>query len=1229
MIDPKYSLKYSFPHSVVHIVDNSMYTGEQVVENVEDPSLFSTIVVTGLPMGEDNKIINITRSDVLNTGFGINTLTTSDINKYSQAVEYPTALLNQNVPVKLLRITPDDATYGLAVIMVQWKKNEYIKNNKFEVRFKVLSEDAIKTTLLDLSEYKNVARLNKAIVTKFNNREDDSVYEYTLTTTRPSDWNDNYSNYSKYVNGRYVPAAPGAPVFETETYYKKNDDNTYTLLGSEPADWETNYANYYTKSGEDTYVPVETQDPPTWVEGMYYSKTAVWNQRVFMTIISAGRGSAYNRMRFFVNKTPQGRRQTAVTYNFGTVDTLNGLTVENFTASLINASNSVMSTDAINNNSTKIDTVNIAVAKRVEGSSVLVPTVNEQAVQEIFNEYMAYFRSKKEIGDTEYANYGLAYDEIYKSLNSSKFDLLYGMFTYKDSTFKLPYYQVDMYDVDIPKLPEDQLVKLQKTADSDTQLPYKAITTYGATIDSMGVIVGNVDVAAPAAIFETHIKQAISRTFDDNNATAPGDLYIAGVNSTSPYLVLVTSVNLKNGAVTTMPFAKVRPLNGSAIDTDVSHSSVSISKVISNISPLYVDSGSGNLSDFVAKINNVGTTFAADDVIAVTGIYKGTGNSERQFHLYKVTVVTTDGKISTLIPYPGNLYSAIDYGSNYLGIDGVDAQICRKSQEASKPLSFSRLGSLYINDVSTDYTANDNVPNPTTGEVTPSFENINCQPKYLAYFDATGEPMFKTVSAYAHRPNAASAGTYGGHITVFRAFTSVPSGIAVNVNTEIIGEQFDVLVFDTTADVSTINPATVPADYIFRCNVQSAINNTYRVTYAASIDVPANYYVEDYGDILYTSAKLSTSEGGVEIVAGSTGFFDDNLSEIEFKWKYSALLVKAFRGEIDPRILSPVRVPAFYMFDAGFNTVVGMNVLPYTTPNVEDVIYASTLFTEDEKESVLYDKSLIANITAYEDIDVKQAMYDLMIERVYQRIPEENRPVGPGSGLSLHLDSGITNAETAIAVNNSFRQRFDNPNASWDIGGYVDANNGVSYTYLMQIIKNCFTHYRNFTINKPFVGDYSAINKLDYLSFFPDLDATDWEMRELYYNSGGNAWIMDVQGNLTRRSQRSLYREETGTSDLYQESNMRTLSQFVYLIQTEIDHYLLEYNDDGVIKTMQETVNNKFAGWAGNLVESYDISFKRDYNTDGGDILICNVNVVFRGLILRVPIIVNVNRRNG
>jgi hypothetical protein len=119
---------------------------------------------------------------------------------------------------------------------------------------------------------------------------------------------------------------------------------------------------------------------------------------------------------------------------------------------------------------------------------------------------------------------------------------------------------------------------------------------------------------------------------------------------------------------------------------------------------------------------------------------------------------------------------------------------------------------------------------------------------------------------------------------------------------------------------------------------------------------------------------------------------------------------------------------------------------------------------------------------------------------------------------------------------------------------------------------------------------------------------------------------MGPDGSLTRRSQRTLLRD-ADTSDLLQESNMRTLSQLTYLLQNKIDSYLLEYNDDPVIKTLSDEVNNMFSNWVGTLVDGLEITFARDINTDGGEILVCYCNVTFRGLILRVPIIVNVNRR--
>jgi hypothetical protein len=229
--------------------------------------------------------------------------------------------------------------------------------------------------------------------------------------------------------------------------------------------------------------------------------------------------------------------------------------------------------------------------------------------------------------------------------------------------------------------------------------------------------------------------------------------------------------------------------------------------------------------------------------------------------------------------------------------------------------------------------------------------------------------------------------------------------------------------------------------------------------------------------------------------------------------------------------------------------------------------------------------------------------------------------------MSLHLDAGFADINEAKLLNQSFERRFTNPNASWDIGGYTDATNGITYTFTKRLVDNLIRHCKTYTVNKPYVGKYTAIQKSEYTSIFPDVDATDWDLRELLYQSGGNSWVADTNGVVTRRSQRTLMRD-SATSDLLQESNMRTLSQLVYLLQNKLDTFLLEYDDDGVLKTMSDECNTMFSGWVGSRVQSLSIRFERDTNIDGRDIVVCYVDVTFRGLVLSIPIIVNVNRRN-
>ena len=133
MLDLKYGLNYPFPHSVVHIIDNSMFTGELPVVTADDPSLYSVIVVSGTPMGEDNKMVTINRSDVANVAYGLGNLEVSDIKKYGQAITYVNSLISQGSPVRFMRVTPDDAAYGAAIIAIQWRVDP--DDGKLHVRF--------------------------------------------------------------------------------------------------------------------------------------------------------------------------------------------------------------------------------------------------------------------------------------------------------------------------------------------------------------------------------------------------------------------------------------------------------------------------------------------------------------------------------------------------------------------------------------------------------------------------------------------------------------------------------------------------------------------------------------------------------------------------------------------------------------------------------------------------------------------------------------------------------------------------------------------------------------------------------------------------------------------------------------------------------------------------------------------------------------------------------------
>ena len=269
MLDKKYALQYKMPHTLLHIVDNSAYNNPLPTDVAEDPSLYSSIVVTATPMGVDNKLVNLTRADIASASFGLGSITADDVNRYGQSIEYPLSLIqNAKAPVQLLRVTPDGSKYAFVSLIVEWAVDDV--NKRFLVRF--VAENTVPDGVR-LDRFKNTEKLNTELIKG-------------LEKTRNSD-------------GR------------------------------------------------------------------------TWNREVFMNVIAAGRGKIYNDFAFAINLGKQSKLPSNCRYIFSTINTQTGLTVEEFAASISN-----VTTSSSSKYYSTLDDVNTVVNGRIEGSSILVPYLN-------------------------------------------------------------------------------------------------------------------------------------------------------------------------------------------------------------------------------------------------------------------------------------------------------------------------------------------------------------------------------------------------------------------------------------------------------------------------------------------------------------------------------------------------------------------------------------------------------------------------------------------------------------------------------------------------------------------------------------------------------------------------------------------------------------------------------------------------------------------------------------
>ena len=1268
MLDKRYGLKYSMPHSIVHIVDNSMYTGDLPLITADDPSIYSTIVVTGTPIGVDNEIVSINRSDILNVAFGMSAITKTDIEKYGQTITYPSDLINQNVPIKMLRVTPDEATYAFSCLLVQWR---IVNGRILDVRYKTTDGDAndgIPAGKI-LRNFKNPRRLHEAFVNNTPTTVDDydgtTWNQRVLMTFISAGRGSGYNNFNYTINQVQQSRRPANIKYLFTTFDNTNNAvvekffaslfNENNELRPEAID-PVNTAISKRVSGSSVLIPTLNESAVRELYKIYMQllkkniddkiytaavEEVDYNEKVYKTMSLNifdpifGRyiyeGDSDVKLPFMrvemidvdVPRLDQSHRLTTVIGNSETTresDNIAALVNNEKTEPVELQEQLLDSLYGIKNSSDLYHVGNVYLTSETATSLLFTTSIN-QFTGIITNIPITYVRDlsndgnvKKPIATTvkigdSYTDENISTavkDALQEKINNKVYTPTYtiagstitfnpDMIIYIDgkhknlkfnngggvSTWGLAY--VTYTSTSTIENPTIETVTVYSTkADIYPRLVYP-----NTTVTSFAYKPGSSYYSSPGSTIVdggmTDVDTTITTNIGENAA-----VYVNGYRTRTrdteydkctPILVSED-----------MPFVVTTPPSAITINKSLNGEMYDLMMLIGGeVTTTFKEGVSYTIKRDnydTNKIDELVAGYADEDVVGLEGL------SDMTFTVSGVKYFTdADNKYINCrytIPVGYHTYKTDDPTRSTL----ISSMTLTPVSQAITTYPTKDKYTLELVPVTVD------TYNAVTGESAPTFaENTYYKAEDSSYVLLSEEPDDW-------------ASNYTNYYT--KTSTTETEGFAPEINLERVRN---------ITRTATNEPYT-----IVRYVVSGPIGSIYNYGFADAT-IPSNYYEDTYG------INPTSEAGGVRIAHGSTGFFDEiNMNPIAFKWRYSELLVKAYKGLIDPRIKSPIRCPAKYLFDGGTNTIIGQKILPYMSYSASDIIQASTIFTDDEKEMVQLDEDIVKNIGYYDQdigIDVKQAMYDLMEYRCYYGLPEDKRPIGPGSGLSLHLDSCITSASTIRIMNQSFIKRFVNPNASWDIGGYTSITDGITYTYTKHIVQNLFTHMKNYSINKPYVGSYSQIPQTEYSSFFPDLDTTDWEERELYYQSGGNAWIMDVNGNLQRKSQRSLYREGD-TSDLIQESNMRTLSLLVYMLQNKIDSYLLEYNDDGVLKTLKEEVDNMFSNWPGNLVQALDISFERDINPyDGGEIVVCYCNVTFRGLILRVPIIVNIQRRNN
>lgn len=283
------------------------------------------------------------------------------------------------------------------------------------------------------------------------------------------------------------------------------------------------------------------------------------------------------------------------------------------------------------------------------------------------------------------------------------------------------------------------------------------------------------------------------------------------------------------------------------------------------------------------------------------------------------------------------------------------------------------------------------------------------------------------------------------------------------------------------------------------------------------------------------------------------------------------IYAKAFNGLLDKAILSTRRTPADYLLDANYSYYTKISLAQFAITRNDAVCYIDT--------GMDYDTFSSSNLRTLED---------------------------KFSGIFMNR---------AISIN-AHSYKVADP----------FSNRKVEVTSTYFIASALPTHWNENGMQQPFAKSFAVLTGHVKNSVSPVVDLYESDLMNELANHRIN-YIEAVGENVFQRGIQNT--AQTINSDLLEESNMHILFWLKRNIEADNYSYLYNFASASERTAFRQYEVAKYENIVGTLVSSFDITFDmNDWETDR-QILHCYVEVVFRTIMKRGIIEIDVNRRSA